>query len=205
MWGIPYVLNTFGTDGASYASILSTLLVVAILFVSLWTLERCAGEKSQMRAKEFLELPLLWAVVLGILFSTKGIPELPVFLGRTIEILGASAGPVALLAIGAFQYDLKLEKIPMRPAALFAAGKVFLPALFIFFALRVFGVSGLPLAVGTAMGAVPAAITGFVLADRFKIARELVLGTIFFSMFFSFVALTIITWLWITTELFVSS
>lgn len=200
--GIPYVLNTFGPDGASYAAILSVLLVVVLLFVSLWGLQRSGGVKDRMRTKEFLELPFVWAVMLGILFSVERMPDLPLFLGRTIEILGASAGPVALLAIGAFQYDLKVEKIPMRGALLFGAGKVILPALAVFFVLRALGVAGLPLVVGTAMGAVPAAITGFVLADRFKIGRELTLGTIFFSMFFSFVALTVLTWLWLTTEVF---
>lgn len=200
--GIPYVLNTFGVDGASYASILSTLLVAVLLLVSLWILQQGGSATQKMGVKEFLELPFLWAVALGILFSAGLIPDLPLFLGRTVEILGASAGPVALLAIGAFQYDLKVEKIPVRGALLFGAGKVVLPALAAFFVLRALGVTGLPLAVATAMGAVPTAITGFVLADKFKIGRELTLGAIFFSMFFSFAALTTITWLWVATGVF---
>ncbi|OGL73923.1 hypothetical protein A3D72_00400 [Candidatus Uhrbacteria bacterium RIFCSPHIGHO2_02_FULL_57_19] len=201
--GIPYATNTFGVAGASYASLLSVALVVSMLFISILILERYGRPvKRDAVWRRFIELPFIWSVAAGLVWTLGGLPPFPPFLSRTVEVLAGSAGPTALLALGAFQYGFDIRKRLRPSAVLLGAGKVILPGFLTFFILSALGLSGLRLAVGTAMASVSVAVTAFVLADQYRVGRETSAATLVFSSIFSFLALSTISWLWISTDVF---
>ncbi|MBI4434946.1 AEC family transporter [Candidatus Uhrbacteria bacterium] len=201
--GIPFATFAFGEAGTAYAALGSVMLVVVMLFASLVTLNRHGRRETPVATwRQLLELPFLWVVLIGALLPLVGIRSIPEFLSRTIGILSGSAGPTALLALGAFQYGLKLDRIPWGWASVLGVGKVALCAIATYLVLILMGVSGLPLAVGTALAATSVAVTAFVLADEYRIGRELTAGALVASTPASLAALTLISWLWLGTNLF---
>lgn len=196
--GIPYATYAFGATGTAYAALGSVVLVITVLFASLLVLGAQGRRESPAATwHQLLELPFLWVVLAGILLPVLGVRTLPEFLSRTVDVLAGSAGPTALLAYGAFTFDLRLSAIPWRRALLLGAGKVVLPTVATYAVLSVLGVTGLHLAVGVALAATSIAITAFVLADEYRIGRELVAGSMLVSTFASLLALSGITILWI--------
>ena len=196
--GIPYARFTFGNEGVVYASLLSVVLVVALLFVSIVVLNRFS--KSSIKKDvlhTMLELPFLWAVLLGVLWPIFAFPELPAFAMQFIEILSDSAGPTALLGLGAFLFDIKPSQIPWGPTIFISVLKVALPTAVTVLVLRMLGISGVPLFVGTAMAATSTAVTSFILAGQYKLGQKLTAGVILVSVFTSLIALTIISAVWL--------
>ncbi len=200
--GIPFVTNTFGEIGAAYGSLVSVTLVVTLLFLSIFVLRRFGTAPDDRNALlQFIELPFVWAVIAGLVLAFVHI-TLPQFVTKTVSVFAGSAGPTALLAIGAFDFDFNMRKVNVSRAVFFGVGKVFLTGITTFLILKFLGVTGVALAVGTAMGAVSIAVTAFVLADQYKVSRELTNASIAFSGFASFVALTAISFLWFSTDVF---
>ena len=201
--GIPFATFAFGVEGTAYAALGSVILVVIILFASLVVLNRHDRRETRTTTwHQLLELPFLWVILAGVLLPSIGVRTLPEFLSRTIAILAGSAGPVALLALGAFQHDLRLSRIPWGWATPLGIGKVLLPVAATWAVLSIAGVSGLPLVVGVALSATSVAVTASVLADEYRIGRELTAGALLVSTPASLIALTILSWLWIGTGVF---
>lgn len=201
--GIPFATFAFGEEGTAYAALGSVVLVVVVLFASLVVLNRHGRRETPVATwRQLLELPFLWVVLVGALLPLVGIRTIPDFLSRTIGILAGSAGPTALLALGAFQYGIKLDRIPWGWASALGVAKVVGCAAATYLVLTFLGVSGLPLAVGTALAATSVAVTAFVLADEYRIGRELTAGALVASTPASLAALTLISWLWLGTDVF---
>jgi hypothetical protein len=200
--GLPYVSNTFGSEGAALGALVSVALVIVMLFLSLTVLDRhgdAADGPSGIR--RFFELPFLYAALAGLAVAFFKLP-VPQFVDKTVEVFAGSAGPTALLALGAFDYDFRLKNVNIPQALFFGAAKVFATGAATFLILKILGVHGVPLAVGTAMGAVSIAITSFVLAQQYRVSQALTDAAIAVSGFCSFVALTAISYLWYSTGVF---
>jgi malonate transporter and related proteins len=201
--GIPYATFAFGQDGTVYASLLSVTLVIALLFASIMMLGRTTKKRvSKSAVKSMLELPFLWAVLAGLAWPFLALPELPIFLDRFIEILSDSAGPTALLGMGTYLYDVRLKNIPWRATIIISFLKVTAPTLTTYALLVTLGVSGVRLAVGTAMAATATAVTSFILAEQYKLGERLTAGVILVSVLFSLVALSVISALAMGTDIF---
>lgn len=201
--GIPFATYAFGERGTAYASLLSVALLTIFIFASIAVLNRFGKPAHDESALiKILELPFLWAVLLGLLWPIFQLPALPLFIGRFIEILAQGAGPTALLGLGTFLYDLELRDIPWAKASFLGGIKVIAPTLLAFFILQALNVSGILLAVGVSISAVSTAVTTFVLASEYRIGERLTAGTILVSTFFSLIALSTISALWIGTTIF---
>ncbi|MFH1099209.1 MAG: AEC family transporter [Candidatus Uhrbacteria bacterium] len=201
--GIPFATFAFGEKGTAYAAMGSSVLVVLLLLASLVNLNRYASRTQHTTPwHRLLELPFLWVVLAGIALPLIGINQLPDFLSRTIAIIAGSAGPTALLALGAFNYDIKLKRIPWRWTIPIGVAKVVLPTLTTFGLLSVLGVTGLRLVVGTTLAATSIAVTAFVLAEEYDIGRELTSGAVVISTIVSLLTLAAIMTAWISTDIF---
>ncbi len=201
--GIPFATYAFGSEGTAYASILSVLLLTVFIFTSIGVLNRFGKPEGDEGAlKKILQLPFLWAVVLGLLLSFAGITAFPLFLSRFIGILSDSAGPTALLGLGTFLYDIELHDIPWKRVNLLSTVKVVLPTLGSFAILHVLGVTGVLLAIGVAVSGTSTAVTTFVLSTQYRIGERLTAGTILISTFFSLIILSLVSALWIGTSIF---
>ena len=201
--GIPFATYAFGEKGTVYASLLSVILLTIFIFASIAVLNRFGKpEGDESALKKILQLPFLWAVLLGLLWPLFQLPSLPLFITRFIEILAQGAGPTALLGLGTFLYDLEVRGIPWAKASLFGGMKVVAPTLFAFFVLRALDVTGMILAIGVAVSGTSTAVTTFVLATQYRIGERLTAGTILVSTFFSLIVLSLVSYLWIGTTIF---
>ncbi len=199
--GIPYVTNTFGSDAAPYAAAISVILS-SFLFISLANVRKIDGRvKVREIAFEFFKQPLFYAVALGLVIGFLGI-RFPDFINKTIDVFAGSASSVALLALGAFDFDARLSEIPYVKALIFGFGKVFLTGTVAYLVLRLFGVSGMLLAIGTAMSAVSITISAFLIAEDNDIGQKTVNASITASGAAAFLALTLISYLWVSTGFF---
>jgi malonate transporter and related proteins len=199
--GIPYVTNTFGEEATPYAAVISVVLAV-FLFISVANIMRVEDRLAPRKLlKGLFQQPLLYAVILGLLIGFTGW-RFPNFVDKTIDIFAGSASSVALLALGAFDFDVKLKNIPYFKAFVFGFGKVFLTGTVAYFVLRLFGVSGMLLAIGTAMSSVSITISAFLIAEDQGVGQETANASITASGVASFFALTAISYLWISTAIF---
>jgi malonate transporter and related proteins len=201
--GIPYATFAFGQEGTVYSSLLSVALVTVILFASILVLNRFSRARvTRNSIRTLLELPFLWAVLLGILWPVFRLPNIPMFLGRFIEILSDSAGPTALLGLGTFLYNVKPQNIPWRTAVITSFLKVTVPTVATFFVLDALGVGGVRLAVGVAMAGTSSAVTCFILSEQYELGERLTAGTILLSTFFSLAVLSLVSVFWIQGGIF---
>lgn len=201
--GIPYATYAFGEQGTAYASILSVILVVSLIFTSIFFLNRYGNPRShETSLRRVIELPFLWAVLLGLLWPILRLPDLPLYLNKLIAVLSGSASPTALLAFGAFLYNIKLHDLPWIKGFLASLIKTLGTGLVTFLLLRLLGLDGLRLAVGTSISVVPVALTASVLAGEYRTGQKLVATAIAFSTILSMLALTIISTLYLSTSLF---
>lgn len=196
--GIPFVTYLIGEKGAAYASLLSVVLVTVLIFIHtivLNDLDKMPGTKNTF--KSLAELPFLWTVLIGVAWVLFNLPALPLPLARFFDVLAQSAGPVALLGLGAFLYDVRPAQIPWGAAFLYAAIKVFVLPLLVFAALSWLGIDGIQLITAVSLSAVASGATCFVLAEEHRIGIKETGGTILVSMVFSFFALSFISYLWL--------
>ncbi|MBI2482863.1 AEC family transporter [Candidatus Uhrbacteria bacterium] len=201
--GIPFATFAFGAAGTAYAAIGSVVVVVAMLFIALTTLNAFSQRTHHTATwQQLLELPFLWVVLAGLFLPILGIKSLPDALAHPIEILAGSAGPTSLLALGAFDFDLQWKRIPWRWSLPFGIGKVILCSVATFFALKFFGVTGLPLAVGTTLAATSIAVTAFVLSEEYRTSTNVTDGAIAASSMTALLCLSLILALWVGTGVF---
>src|SRR5690606_6061615 len=109
--------------------------------------------------------PLFLAIVAGLVVSLLRIP-IPAPVDGFLRLLGSSAGPVALFAIGVFVYRPGPVRADRGCWVLVAARLVLHPALAWFVAAVVLGLPRATTAVMTVVAALPAAGTAFLFVER---------------------------------------
>ncbi len=145
-----------------------------------------------MIARSLVTNPLIIACVAGLAFTFSGL-ELPVFLSRTLESLGASAVPIALLCIGGTLATVTLKG---RRAAIVAAAllKVFVAPLIAWGLCHLVGISGPDLRIALVLSACPTAVASFVMAGKLSGDEALASGSIALSTIFSAASLALALW-----------
>lgn len=112
--GVPLCLAAFGPDGAlpaTLAMVIGTGLVLSTAIVLIEFDLHSGGGLGETLSKVGLAIlrnPMLLAIALGLAFSGLGI-GVPEPARRLVDLLGASAAPCALFAIGLFLSDKKLS------------------------------------------------------------------------------------------------
>ena len=97
--GIPFLQSIFpGTESA--ISILVAIHIAIAFTIGLFLLERSRGNNG-INWKLIVKNPLLLSVALGVCIFVFDI-ELPNIISQSLSMLGASASPVVLVAIGTF-------------------------------------------------------------------------------------------------------
>lgn len=105
--GLPICSEIFGDIGLFYASF---FLIPNRIFM--WTAGISLFERTDNKEKwkKVLLNPNIIAVVLGLLFNTLSI-ELPGFINRSIENIGATVSPLSMMVVGAILADVDLKTI----------------------------------------------------------------------------------------------
>lgn len=144
----------------------------------------------KMVVRSLVTNPLILACVAGLGFTLSGL-KLPVFASRTLETLGASAVPVALLCIGGTLATVTLRgRIASIVAA--AALKVFIAPLLTWGLCIAAGVKGSDLQIALVLSACPTAVASFVMAGKLSGDEALASGSIALSTVLSGVSLALV-------------
>jgi len=186
--GIPILITAYGTDATLPIFLLIAFhgptlmpLTTALIQLSRGS-EVSAGQQVKTVALELVRNPIIMGLLLGLVANLSGI-RLPGGLDRTVALLGSSAIPCALFAMGA-----SLASYPLfgdvAPALLLATVKIFLhPLLVWILAVPVFGLKGIWVPVAVTMAAMPTGVNAYLFGARYDAApgvaaRTILLGTI---------------------------
>ena len=189
--GIPFVTYLVGGTAIAYASLLSVALVVVMIIIHtiiLNKLDRLPSTKNNFTS--FLELPFIWAVVLALGYLFLKLPPLPTPIIKFLEVLAGSAGPTALLGIGAFLHRIKPSQVPWGKSIFYAVVKVIILPLAVFLTMNALGLEKTYIIVAVALSAVGTGVTCFVLAEEHKIGTKETAGTILVSTILSLLSLS---------------
>jgi len=114
--GLAVAYYYLGNEGLVRAGILAGFVMILQNFMSVFALQLYSDKPSVGWARLFLKVlgnPVILSAVAGILFSMTGV-QLPIVIGRSLDILSGMALPMALLIIGA---SLSFELVRLRLGA----------------------------------------------------------------------------------------
>ncbi|MGH8047383.1 MAG: AEC family transporter, partial [Chthoniobacterales bacterium] len=148
------------------------------------------ADSAAMAVRNLVTNPLIIACVAGLAFTLTGL-KLPVFLSRSLETLGASSVPVALLCIGG---SLATVSMRGRRAAILTAAvlKVFAAPLIAWLLCWLLGISGPDTRIALVLAACPTAVASFVMAEKLSGDEALASGSIALSTVLSAVSLALV-------------
>ena len=203
--GVPLLVALLGAGAAAPAivALAIDMVVTTSLCIALSRLGAAgtgdAGAAVARALRGMLANPLPWAILLGTLSSAFTLTP-PAPLMRTVDMLSASASPVALFALGCMLARAQRAAAPTGPAAggvtRIVASKLLLHPLLVLMAGRLAMAAGLPLdpfaaAVLVLVAALPSASNVPILAERFRADAGLLARVVLISTIGAFVSFTV--------------
>lgn len=178
--GLPITLFAYGQAGLERAVIL-LVVSLTLMFVAGPTLLAGNTDNLGKRLHDALKLPPIWATLIGVVLSALSL-SMPLSVERSVSLLGSAAIPVMLLSLGmqmqrSWTWDL--GESALRTTVL----RLVVGLGIAYGAARLIGLSSLDTNVLVLSGAMPAAVTMFVVAvevggDYKGVARSVVATTI---------------------------
>ncbi len=188
--GIPLAFAAFG-EAATVPTIITVVvnsaLVVAAAIIVVELAQNREVQKSKVIYDVFKALcknPMLISPALGLLWACLDEP-LPEAVLRFCELLGSSAGPCALFAIGLFLVGKPVSDGISEVTAIVLLKLIVHPAITWFLAIWIFELPPLWAAVAVLMAATPTGAGCFVLAQQYQIHVHRTSTIILFSTLFS--------------------
>lgn len=191
--GIPLFLAAFGPDAARLAVIATVANAVILMGGSVVAIEASRGagliDACRRVARGYLSNPLIMAPILGLGWSLTGL-GLPEPVAALFDLLGASAGPSALFAIGLFlgvQDSRALYGDPRSgEVAASIAFKLLLHPALVYGAAWVAGLDPFERFAAVLLAAMPTATLAFIMAQQYRyyVARSaaIILGSTVLSL-----------------------
>lgn len=192
--GFPILGKTFGSEYSTPAlSVATAHLVLGIVF-SVLVVEYLVlkTRKSSAYLKDFIKNPLMISLGTGLLLSF--LPALASFLRplhAPVSMLGATASPVALFALGAFMHG-RFLKSHARLSLVTAGIKLLAFPAFVWLFVSGFTVHSAGGNISLLIAGMPAAVTTFVIAEQFELDEEFVANSIVVSTVFSIVTISLL-------------
>ncbi|MGH7409759.1 MAG: AEC family transporter [Candidatus Methylomirabilis sp.] len=202
--GVPFNMVAFGERGMPVVAltIVLTLTITIVLSVTLGLalLEGSPSNTGRERGRlqnvvlsGVLRNPILLSIALGIVSSFLAI-SLPGPVRKFLELLGDTAGPVALFAIGNFLEGARVPR-EWRDIGLLAGAKLLgLPLLTILW-LYWLPVERVPFAIAVLQSGMPVAATNFIFAQQYGVAIEVTAAVTLVSTVLSLLTLSVLLFL----------
>jgi len=194
--GIPLLAIAFG-DSARMPGIISTVLN-GTLFLGLITLileidsnDGGFGEILRQAFAGLLKSPLIMSAAAGLTVSALGF-ELPTALATFCNLLGVTAGPCALFAIGLFMVGKSVRSGLGEVLWISLLKLVALPLLTYVLAYYVLPLSPVEAASAVVLAALPTGTLTFVLAQRYRTYTQRSVSEILISTLLSIVTLAVL-------------
>jgi len=178
-FGLPFLFMVFpGNETAATAGVLCTLFYSGVFLTADATLDvqRAADggtRVSPLRGlRELAHNPMILASLLGACAGFSGV-MIPAPVLKITEMLGSTAAPCALFGMG-MVLSAQLSGVSsgqgndLRALCIIAAGKLFLQPLLTFAVLSLAGCSGVTLAAGVIIAAMPSGTLVYVLGERYR-------------------------------------
>lgn len=192
--GLAVVLNAYGDEGLTRASVLMGFIVpllngLAVVALSLPHQEGIAPAYSFWLSQVLLN-PLIVSSLAGLAWSMTGI-SFPLVLENSLRIVTGMTLPLALIAIGA---GFTMERLhgDLRRAGLAAAIKIVAMPFLTGAILWLLHVHGMELAIGVLMIGSPSATVSYIMASQMKGDSELAGSIIILSTLFSILTYSLI-------------
>ncbi len=188
--GFPIMASAFGPEilalGTLAAAVYLIMPILAAIFVVRWWASKDHSLGKQF--KDFIKNPLVIAALIGIAISfvPKGWVGFGV-LQQGLAMIGATASPVALFALGGFLYKKFLKRNVGWVVGVSAVKVILFPFLIIGAGAVGIGLFWEPVLV--VIAAMPAAVTTFIIAQRFDLDQTLVCNALLVSTVLSFVTI----------------
>lgn len=181
-YGLSLNLFAFGEDALAYASLY--FVIVAILTYTLGVVVASMGSASLGQAFwDLRKVPAIYAVTLALIFIAAGL-KLPLFLDRTVSLLGEAAIPLLMVLMGIqlahATWDGQTRALSLTSFMRLIAG----PALALSMSL-LFGLQGAARQAGVIESAMPTAIVTTVLATEYDVEPSFVSTVVFISTLLS--------------------
>ncbi len=139
---------------------------------------------------DFVRHPLIVSLAVGIALSFVRIPAIDGFVNKTLAMLGATASPVALFALGGFLHG-KFHPRHAQLAALSVVLKLAIFPLLLAVAAALCGLDQPQTRVSGLMAAMPTAVTAFVISEKYGLDKEFVANCIILSTIISLISISI--------------
>lgn len=183
--GLPLSLFAFGEQGLSLA-----IAFFTVSSLSNYTIGQgvAAGGIS---FREILRMPIVYAIALALGLILTGL-QMPLFMGRAVQLLGGIAVPLMLLSLG---YSLASLQITSLSTALILAFARLLGGFAIGWAVAsLFGLSGVERGVVVIQSAMPAAVLNYLFAARYNNNPQEVAGLVVISTTLAMLLLPVFLW-----------
>jgi len=172
--GLPLCLFAFGQTGFNLGIICFVAMTILHYTIGIVILS------SYKKPLEVFRLPLIYSTIIGLIISVVEY-DIPVPIGRSIELLGDISIPAMMFALGYKLSELKLTKVWL--SFLFGSLRIFLGVLLGIFFVKIFNLHGVAAKVLILQASMPPAVFNFVLAEKYKqdsetVASIIIAGTI---------------------------
>lgn len=166
MVGIPLILEAYGKPGA-----VPLFLLIAIHLPIMMTTATILAEKGDANWRRMIRQLLLHPILLAIFFSTafrfSSLP-VPATLKMIVDLLGGSAIPCALFAMGIALYRYGIGEDFKLAASITALKLILHPFLVYVFAFHVFSMPPVWAGVAVLFAASPVGVNAYLFAERYR-------------------------------------
>lgn len=180
--GLPIASSVVGlTYYSSIVAIGTVQLSIAFLF-SIVLLEFWLSRTKSLKNYfwDVIKNPIIASTLIGVVLSFLLREHVDSSLKKMLEMLGTTSSPLALFSLGSF-FGGKFIEDHLPLAVLPTAIKLALLPLLTLFAFYLFKLKGPETNISIILATVPAAVTTFVLAEKFKLDKSYVANVILIS------------------------
>lgn len=183
--GYPIALAAFGIDGLALAVVYDMMHSLLIYSLGIYIVQ----QKNEIR--EIFKVPLLYAVVIGMVLNLLKIP-IPDMLFAPVELIGMTAIPLALLVLGYKLAEMKINLSVAKIAVLASIFRILGGLLLAISIISLFSIEGLVRDIIVLQAAMPSAIMALVLATKYNRDASLVAAVVFITTLLSIISIPLI-------------
>ncbi len=162
---LAFVDTAYGDKGLILAAIVIAFVIpfLNVLCISIFAIYTRNG-KFSMRSflKTIVKNPLIGACVIGGCINASGLP-LPLFALKSLSIISNAALPVGLLSVGV-GLELKYLKHAKKELVVSTVTKLLIFPFLMYGVGKLFGLEGIDLSIAVIFGAMPTAVSAYILA-----------------------------------------
>ena len=205
-FGLPFVFMVFpDNEPAATAGMLSALLYSGVFLIADATLDILSDSgKEETRRNlgkrlfgELVHNPMIVSALVGACAGLSGLP-MPKALLSITQMLGSTAAPCALFGMGMVLSAQLSDTSGTRGSfsrknlIIVCVSKLFLQPLFTFLVLLAVGCSGIAIAVGVAISAMPTGTMVYILGERYQTCPTEASMTVIVSTLLSLASLPLV-------------